>query len=55
MWLWWMWAPISPDTALAERNSRSPKAGGEDETLDFGHRLPGSQGKIQPVPRGEEF
>lgn len=55
MWLWWMWAPISPDTALAERNSRSPKAGGEDETLDFGHRLAGNQGKIQPVPRGEEF
>lgn len=46
---------ISPDTALAERSSRSPKAGGEDETLNFGHRLAGNQGKIQPVPRGEEF
>lgn len=31
--------------ALGECSSRSPKAGGRDGTLDFGHRLSGNQGK----------
>lgn len=47
----WMWAPISLAMALGECSSRSPKAGGEDGTLDFGHRLSGNQ----LVPRSGEF